>query len=70
VNSKYIIRQPDRADREFTTSQEAVEHLVSNSGFAKLFVDGQLVMTKGIPPESHERDPHMFRGLFAAAAEG
>jgi hypothetical protein len=69
VNTKYIIRQQDKADREFDTGQQAVEYLVANPGHAKLFHNGELLMTKGIPSEAQGHDPQLFRGLFAAAAE-
>jgi hypothetical protein len=58
---KYIIRQAGRADREFDTSRDAVEHLVSHPGFAKLFCDGELVMMKGIPPQVEDRGTHFYR---------
>lgn len=67
--TKYIIRQPDKADREFDTSLQAVEYLVSNPGFAKLFHGEELIMTKGISPYFHEQEGRDFRGLFAAGAE-
>ncbi len=65
---KYIIRQQDKADREFDTGQQAVEYLVANPGYAKLFCNEVLIMTKGIPPQL-DHDPQVFRGLFAAGAE-
>jgi hypothetical protein len=61
VDTKYIIRQAGRADREFQTSRDAVEHLVSNPGHAKLFYDGELVMMKGIPPRAAERGEDFYR---------
>jgi len=56
----YIIRQAGQADREFQTSRDAVKHLVTNPGHAKLFYDGKLVMMKGISTE------HPVRGAFSA----
>lgn len=67
--TKYIIRQPEKADREFETSTKAVEYLVANPGYAKLFHGDELIMTKGIPPHHSEHDGRVFRGLFAACAE-
>lgn len=69
MDTKYIIRQPDRADREFTTGREAVEYLVSNPGYAKLFHENELLMTKGIPPHFEEQDGRVFRGIFTEGAE-
>ena len=69
MDAKYIIRQPDKADREFDTSAQAVEYLVSNPGYAKLYRGDELVMTKGISPFYHEQDHRDFRGLFVAGAE-
>jgi hypothetical protein len=67
--SKYIIRQPDKADREFGTSQEALAYFVRNPGFAKLYHEGELLMTKGFSPFRHEHDQSDFRGVFRAIAE-
>ncbi len=64
----YIVRQPGKADREFGTGIQAVQYLVDNPGYAKLFREEELLMTKGIPPHA-SHDPRLFRGLFAAAAE-
>lgn len=44
---KYIVRQHGSEDREFESSQAAVEHLVANPGVAKLFAGEELIMTKG-----------------------
>jgi hypothetical protein len=44
---KYIVRQMGREDYEFATSLDAVEHLISNPGVAKLFAGEELIMTKG-----------------------
>jgi hypothetical protein len=48
--TKYIIRQNGKADREFEDSKDALRHLVTNPGHAKLFAGNELVMTKGFPP--------------------
>jgi hypothetical protein len=68
VGTKYIIRQPDKADREFETGKEAVEYLVANHGYAKLFLGEELLMIKGISPHYHEQDHRDFRGIFVAGA--
>lgn len=47
---KYTIRQTGKADREFLSSTDALRHLVTNPGYAKLFAGDELVMTKGFPP--------------------
>jgi hypothetical protein len=60
---KYVVRRLDRDDMEFDTSQQAVEYLVAHPGYANLFHDGQLAMTKGTPPHPVERtsmDPDGF----------
>lgn len=44
---KYIVRQMGREDHEFASSRDAVEHLISNPGVARLFADDELIMTKG-----------------------
>jgi hypothetical protein len=64
---KYIIRQPNRADREFETSQGAIEYMVTNPGYADLFHGDELVMSKGIPPHPVHQDQAFFRGLPAEA---
>ncbi len=48
---KYTVIQNGKAAREFETGKDAVEHMVENPGYAKLFApDGNLLMTKGFPP--------------------
>lgn len=65
----YIVRQPGREDAVFARSEEAVEHLVSNPGYARLYHGEELVMTKGIPPNAGDHDRQFFRGLLATALE-
>lgn len=50
VERLYIVRQPGKADREFSSSKGAVEYLVANPGAATLFADGELVMSRGFWP--------------------
>jgi hypothetical protein len=47
---KYIVRQPGRDDVEFDLTRDAVEHLINNPGYAQLYYDDELVMTKGFEP--------------------
>lgn len=64
---KYIVRQVSKEDIEFDTGREAVEYLVANSGYSKLYHGDELVMTKGIPPHRDDHDARVFRGLFMEA---
>jgi hypothetical protein len=46
----YTIRQPGKADRTFSTSDEALQYLLGHPGFAKMFgKDGELMLTRGTP---------------------
>lgn len=51
AKKKYLVVQDGKATREFDTGKDAVEHMVDNPGYAKLYSpDGNLLMTKGFPP--------------------
>lgn len=47
--TKYIVRQPGKADREFNNSREAVQQMLKDPGYAEVFADNELVMSKGFP---------------------
>lgn len=47
---RYLIRQPGKDDQEFSSVHQVVKHLVDNPGFAAVYADGQVLMTKGMPP--------------------
>ena len=48
---KYVVVVPGRNPCEFEDSKQAIEHLVSNPGYAKVYgPDGSLLFTKGTPP--------------------
>lgn len=63
VDHKYTIKRPEEPDREFSTSQEALEYLLDNPGYAQLYHHDELLMTKGIPPDPADHDSQLFRGL-------
>ena len=63
LQAKYTIKRPDESDREFSTSQEAVEFLLENPGYAQLYHCDELLMSKGIPPNQADHDPQFFRGI-------
>lgn len=54
MEPKYSVREPGKEERVFTTSRDAIEHLVSHPGYAQLYANEELVMTKGISPTERE----------------